>query len=176
MNEEIAGLADNPNLTVLSVKSNNTHKGYERKLKKLGYWADFIQLHDVSLTSKYGDKAYEHVADYRVEVVDPSPDGSENILSEKLLVSVLRGSIDPIRIHKETRVEESWPQMQKYKVTDAIVPNVPPYPPAPSTRPPTKKKQPKTKPRRDNYNWSQYSKRSTFTTRSGRKSRRYQPY
>jgi Domain of unknown function (DUF4157) len=178
MNEEIAGLADNPNLTVLSIKSNNTHKGYEARLKRLGYWADFIERADVSLSRKYGDKAYEHGADYRVEVVAPSPDGTANFIAEQLLVSGLKLSITPIRRRKGTTgAVEPWPEMQMYKVTDEVVPNVPPYPTAPATTPPTKKKPPKTIARDDDYNWSGYNKvPSSYTTRSGRKSGRYRPY
>ncbi|MEH2334320.1 eCIS core domain-containing protein [Nostoc sp.] len=176
MNEEIGGLADNPNLTVLSIQCNNFHKGYERNLKTLAYWAGFIERSDVSLTQKYGDKAYEHGADYKVEVVTPSPDGTATFRAEHLLVSGLKLSITPIRIHKVTRVEEPWPEMSAYKVTDAIVQNVPPYPPAPGTRPPTKVK-PQPSYKSDNDDYTDYNKSpSAITTRSNRTSRRPKPY
>ena len=178
MNEEIAGLADNANLTVLSVKSNNTHKGYENKLKKLGYYADFIDDKSEDLSKKYGNKMYEHGAEYTVKVGDPKPDASTiNFMPESLLVSELIVSIRPIRRLKNTNLVEDWPEMQAYK-KQGSVPNVPPYPPPPGTQAQKKnKKQPKSIAKQDRYDWEDYGKlKASTVTRRGRRSGRSSPY
>ncbi|MFA8434700.1 MAG: hypothetical protein ACEPOZ_09310 [Marinifilaceae bacterium] len=133
LNDNMGGQGVNDNLTVLSSNANKLHRGIESKVKDLATRADLINQGNNVL----GDPNYDHGARYSVQVLNPTPAGKQPFSrSEQLIGAGLNITIDPIRIHKITKVESQWPEEigGANDLTNYIVSNVPPYPVVPTTK------------------------------------------
>jgi hypothetical protein len=133
LNQEMGGLGENKNLTVLSSDANKKHTGIEGGVKKLATEAGQIAR---GVTVR--DSSYEYGVKYTVEVLPSRPSGDHpyNRLERKLS-SGLKVSVEPIRKSKESGKTTCW-QEKKSDTKNVIVPNVPPYPPVPVKGNPTK--------------------------------------
>jgi hypothetical protein len=126
LNDNMGGGGTNDNLTVLSSNANKRHTGIEGKVKTLAKQADLINRG----SRTFGDPAHDHGVRYRVEVLAPAPGANPPYSAqEKYIGRGLEIDIKPIRIHKVTGVESTWPEAAAATLTDHVVPNVPPYPP-----------------------------------------------
>jgi hypothetical protein len=127
LNDNMGGLGENKNLTVLSSDANKRHTGIEGRVKKLGIKAG--QINRGSTT--HGDPNYDHGVRYRVDVMDPAPAGvPPHDKSEKSLAAGLTITIDPIRKDQYGFVSP-WPEEAGSALVNHVVNNVPPYPAAP---------------------------------------------
>lgn len=129
LNDNMGGLGENQNLTVLSSDANKRHRGVEGKVKALAQIADQIRP-----GSRLGDSRYQHGAEYTVTVLPPSPSGSVPYdPSEEKLASGLEITIKPIRKDIAGN-NHPWPEQQggPNELTKHRVDNVPPYPSVPN--------------------------------------------
>ena len=133
LNQNMSGRGVNNNLTVLTTRANQAHRGVEGKVKDLAQKADLINAGNTT----FGDPAYDHGARYTVRVLPPQLDGETPFSeSEKHIGAGLRIHIKPIRIHKISQVESPWPQEVRgaNHLRGLIITNVPPYPAVPEEK------------------------------------------